>query len=150
MMFRALIIAGAALVAAPLVAQTTTQCSTSVGITTCNTTGQPNSANRSTIDPNAFQRGYNRGRNAVDSVTESFSQAERDRAQRQLDMAMIRQSQQAQAQTDQAAAQQSAAKTLGIRAGQLVASGDCAGAQTLALDAGDFELANAVKSYCAK
>jgi hypothetical protein len=32
----------------------------------------------------------------------------------------------------------------------MVAAGDCAGAQKLALDAGDFELANAVKGYCAK
>lgn len=150
MMSRLLLLAGVTLIAAPLLAQTTTQCSTTFGITNCNTTGQPNSGSRSTTDPNAFQRGYNQGRNAVDGVTESFRQAERDRAQRQLDMAMIRQSEQTQAQTDQAAAQQSAAKALGIRAGQLVASGDCAGARTLALDAGDFELANAVKSYCAK
>ena len=150
MMFKMLLIAGLAALAAPLSAQQNTQCYTSVGVTNCTTTGQPYGANRATIDPNAFQRGYDRGRGAVDSVTESFRQAERDRAQRQMDMAMIRQAEQAQSQSNRAAAAQSDAKTRGIRAGQLVASGDCPGAQKLALDAGDFQLANAVKDYCAK
>lgn len=86
----------------------------------------------------------------MDSVTESFRQAERDRAQRQMDMTMIRQAEQAQAQSQRATTQQLDAQARGIRAGQLVASGDCPGAQKIALDAGDFELAKAVKEYCAK
>jgi len=150
MMFKMLLIAGLAALAAPLSAQQNTQCYTSVGVTNCTTTGQPYGANRATIDPNAFQRGYNQSRGAVDSVTESFRQAERDRAQRQLDMAMIRQAEQAQAQSNRPATDQIEAHALGIRAGQMIAAGDCAGAQKLALDAGNFEVANGVKAYCAK
>ena len=41
-------------------------------------------------------------------------------------------------------------RALSEKVGGLAASGDCAGAQSAALDAGDFELANQVKSYCAK
>lgn len=36
------------------------------------------------------------------------------------------------------------------RVGQLVAAGDCAGAEKLALKAGDFELADTVRGYCAR
>lgn len=36
------------------------------------------------------------------------------------------------------------------RVGQLVAAGDCAGAEKLALKAGDFELAETVRGYCAR
>ena len=152
MITKSFLLMGAMLIAAPLAAQQNTQCTTTFGVTNCTTTGQPNSggANRTVADPNAFQRGYDQSRRAVDSVTESFRQAERDRAQRQMDMAMIRQAEQAQSQSNRANTQQLDAQALGIRAGQMVASGDCAGAQKLALDAGDFQLASAVKEYCAR
>ena len=43
-----------------------------------------------------------------------------------------------------------AKKALGGRIGKMVSDGNCSGAQAAALEAGDFDLANQVKSYCAK
>ena len=135
MITKSLLLMGAMLIAAPVAAQQNTQCYTSVGVTNCTTTGQPYGANRVTIDPNAFQRGYDQSRRAVDSVTESFRQAERDRAQ---------------AQSQRVTTQQMDAHGLGFAAGHLIAAGDCAGAQKLALESGNIELVNGVKAYCAK
>lgn len=67
----------------------------------------------------------------------AYAQAQRDRLEAQQ-----------RGQQDDAARQQR--DSLRQRVGQMVSGGDCAGAQSAALEGGDFELANQVKSYCAK
>ena len=152
MFAKVLIIAGVTLVAVPAAAQQNTQCTTTFGITNCTTTGSPTSGgvNWGISDPNAYQRSYDRSKAAVDSITNAYRQSERDNAQREQLLAMQQQANQAQAQSQQVAGEQAQARALGVRAGQMVAAGNCAGAQKLALDAGDFVLANEIKGYCAK
>lgn len=41
-----------------------------------------------------------------------------------------------------------AARTLGERVGEVVATGDCEGGERMAREAGDFELVAAVRRYC--
>jgi len=41
-----------------------------------------------------------------------------------------------------------AARSLGERVGELVASGDCEGGERMALEAGDFPLVEAVRDFC--
>jgi hypothetical protein len=41
-----------------------------------------------------------------------------------------------------------AARTLGERVGELVASGDCEGGERMAREAGDFPLVDAVRDFC--
>jgi hypothetical protein len=158
-----LLLFGLTLLAAPAAAQQNTQCSTTFGITNCTTTGSASSGgvNRGAINPNAYQQGYDRSKAAVDGIVESFRQGERDREQREQALLLRRQAEQSQAlaqqnqalaqsQAQAASDQQAEAKARGIQAGKLVAAGDCAGAARLALEAGDLELANAVKAYCSK
>jgi hypothetical protein len=51
-------------------------------------------------------------------------------------------------QQDYAARQQR--ESLRQRVGQMVSGGDCAGGQSAALEGGDFDLANQVKTYCSR
>ena len=158
-----LILFGLALISAPAAAQQNTQCSTTFGITNCATTGSPtsNGVNRGVLNPNAYQQGLDRSKAAVDGIVESFRQGERDSAQREQTLLLRREAEQSQALAQQSQAlaqsqaqagseQQASAKALGIQAGKLVAAGDCPGAARLALEAGDLELANAIKAYCSK
>lgn len=108
-----------------------------------------------TLDPNiigdAF--GEQRERSSIGDLIEQRARIEaqeeqtraQQKAQQRQDEA-YRQQQDAEAR-DLAGRQQRDA--LWQRIGQMVAGGDCVGAQSAALAAGDFELANQVKSYCA-
>lgn len=149
---KGMIIAGLALLAAPATAQQNTQCTTTFGITNCTTTGQPTSGgiNWGLVDPNAFQRGWDDAQKRQQQQQQAIQQQQQIAAQRQQTLLMNQHTEQARAQGQQFAAEQASAKALGVQAGHMVAAGDCVGAQKLALDAGDFELANAVKGYCAK
>jgi len=146
MRYHALIAASAIAWATSAPAQQTTDCQPNgIGGVRCTTTGQPSGGglNWGLLDPNAYQRGYDgalRGQQQMQQLIQQQQFANQQRAEARS------RAQQTQAQADQI----DSARALGVQAGQLVAAGDCPGAQKLALEAGDLELANSVKSYCGK
>lgn len=133
----------AAIVSSSAAAQQTTDCQRDQwGNTRCRTTGSPTSGGvdwglgtSQTNPADSFQRGYEQGQ-AIRARREAMK---REQAAHDARMA----------QWAQQGAEAERRQVLDKQAGQLVASGDCAGAEKLALDAGDFGLAKSIKDYCA-
>lgn len=150
MIFRVLWIAGIGAIAIPASAQQNTRCTTTYGVTNCTTTGQPNSG------------GINWG---LAAPPVDVGKAYRDAYNEGLQRNLLIEQQRLIAEQRQAMEQQQIAdspppievkdydteqRALGVQAGKLIVAGDCAGALKLALEAGNIELANSVKGYCAK
>lgn len=131
-----------AALSSPALAQQQTNCTTDMwGNVRCTTTGSPTSGG---VDYSPLLNQPTAG----DSFMKGYENGQRLRAQRE---AQQREKAAHDARMDQWAAQGEEAerqRQLSRQAGQLVAAGDCAGAEKLALEGGDFALAGAVKSYC--
>ena len=121
-------IAALVLVGSPAWAQSSnTRCTTTFGVTNCETSTAPQ-IDWSIIRPPA--------QNAGDSFWNGYNEARR---QRLINEALRTN----QKQSDEKA-------KLPREVGRLVASGQCDAAQALALENGDFDLANSARSYCEK
>jgi hypothetical protein len=132
-------IAGASL-ALPSHAQTSnTRCTTTFGVTNCTTQQQPG-INWGIINQQRQEQLLN-PLNAYQQGLEARRQREAAEAQRES----LRIAQQEAAQQQETEDQQ---RELGRQAGKLVAEGKCDEARTLALDAGNFDLAHKVNEYC--
>jgi hypothetical protein len=136
------------LVATPALGQQT-NCRWIGGTWSCDT-----SPRRTALDPNLYQRSYDQ---SYRRTTEGFNEtmrilAERQRAEQEAANERRREeaaASEAQAQAELARARDDQAAGLRKSVGEMLSTGNCAGAQDLALGAGDIELATQVKTYCA-
>lgn len=133
--------------------------SASAQTTNCHWVGQTwtcDTASRTQLDPNIILHSGDALR-----TMPNYGDVMEQRARIQAQQAQLRAQEQDEARQNEEFRQQQAADSRGLadrqqsdalhqRVGQKVSRGDCAGAQSAALDAGDFGLANQVKSYCAK
>ena len=104
------------------------------------------SPGRSSLDPDAFNRAYDREFQRGQAQSNEIMRIQEKADQRRRDEAAASE---AQAQVDIARARDDRAAGLHKTVGEMLSTGNCTGAQDLALGAGDIELANQVKTYCA-
>ena len=136
------------LVASPALGQQT-NCQWSGSTWSCDTSPGP-----TVLDPTIFQRSYDQ---SYRRVTDGFNQnmsilLERRRAEQEAAEQRRREeaaAAEAQAQVDIVRARDDRVAGLRKTVGEMLSTGNCIGAQGLALGAGDIELANQVKTYCA-
>ena len=136
------------LMASPALGQHT-NCHWSGSTWSCDT-----SPGRTDLDPTIIQRAYDQGNQ---QMTDGFNQytrilIERRRAEYKAAEQHRREeaaASEAQAQVDIVRARDERAASLRKTVGEMLSTGNCIGAQDLALGAGEIELANQVKTYCA-
>lgn len=131
------VLAVLAFLAVPAAAQTNTRCTTSFGVTNCQTMQQPGVG----IDWGLARPAPNAG----DSFTQGYQQGQALRAQREAAEAARAQSQ-ASERTRIAENNRLYFRT---EAGKMVAGGNCSGARDYAAANGEFELAQQIAAYCA-
>jgi hypothetical protein len=132
-MVRKAALAIAFLIAAPAAAQMQTTCSQTGPFTNCTTTGSPTPP-APPVQPPSSQPNYSGWGNLFKGI-QARRERKREEAQIQEAQARVEADRQAQAANRAAVVQK-------------VRSGDCAGAQSLALDQGDLTLARQVVDYC--